>query len=260
MLRLLSILALATAPPAAQPSPPTLQLPPEQAGPPVMPLDAGGGCAPEKLVRLVVRNISPGLAAGDPRAQPRVMYRRGGQFLRTEDQPDPNHNGAKAVYIIAEPDVWAIDLSTRTGRHNVDPGPDFGVHAPILPLVADLPPAFRALEFGCEAAFVTANAPQAQRSVPWGETTAALHTVTVGDQTLALLMDSRRSEPLLISYLRQGKPVWVVRYDEFRADLPDRPELFQPPKSVTFQEGPPAGARPPLATPPAAPKPAPTFK
>ncbi|HET6969543.1 MAG TPA: hypothetical protein VFH92_00335 [Phenylobacterium sp.] len=245
---MLSILALAAAPPAEPPPPPDLEVP-QQGAPPVLPIP--GTCSPAKLVRLVVRNISPGLAAGDPRAQPRVMYRRGATYLRSEEQPDANRNGAKAVVIVAEPDAWAIDLSTRTGRHSIDRGPDFAVHAPILPLVQDLPPVFKGLEFGCEASFVAANAPQAQRTVPWGETLAALHSVTVGDQTVALLMDSRRAEPLMVSYLRQGKAIWVVRYDEFRADLPDRPDLFMPPKSVVIEEAPaPGAAQPPQPTPP----------
>lgn len=246
MLRLLSILALA--------APPVLDLPPS-AAPPVQPL--GGSCAPEKLVRLVVRNISPGLAAADPRAQPQLIYRKGGAYLRTEGQPDLARNGAKAIFVVAEPDVWTIEISSRRGRHSVDPGPDYGVHAPILPLTGDVAPLFQGLEFGCEAAFVAAHAPRAQRTVAWGEATAALHVATVGDQSLAILMDERRSQPLLISYVRQGKPVWVVRYDEFRADLPDRPELFMPARGVTFEEGPPPGVRPPkpLDTPAKPPEP-----
>ncbi len=207
-----------------------------------------GGCAPDTLVRLVVRNVSPGLAAADPRAQPRLMYRRSSIYMRTEEPPDPSHNGAKMLFIVSEPDIWIVDASTRSGRHSRDAGPQFEVHAPILPNLADLPPAFQALEFGCEAAFVAANAPEVRRTLAWGETTAALHALTAGDQTVALLMDERRGAPLMVSYLRKGKPVWVVRYDEFRADLPEHPELFQPSKSTRIQEAPPPGA-PPLITP-----------
>jgi hypothetical protein len=248
------LLALAVAPPSGPPPPPPNVQVPGEAGPPLLPLGDGSGCAPERLVRLVVRNVSPGLPASDARAQPRVIYRRGAMLLRTEELPDPGRNGQTALFIISEPDIWAVDLSTRNGRHSTDPGPSFEVHAPVLPLTQSLPPLFRTLEFGCEAAFVAANAPQPQRVVPWGETTAALHSVTVGDQTVALLMDNRRATPLLISYVRQGKPVWVVRYDDYRADLPDRPDLFQPSRAFKFQEAPVSS---PLGSPPPAPPPEP---
>jgi hypothetical protein len=53
---------------------------------------------------------------------------------------------------------------------------------------------------------------------------------------VAILMDIRRSGPLMLSYLRQGRPVFVIRYDDYRHGLPDRPELFKPPRNVKIIE------------------------
>ena len=72
--------------------------------------------------------------------------------------------------------------------------------------------------------------------VPWRD--AQLHVLTQGEHSLAILMDSRRNTPLLISYLRQGRPVMVVRYDDHRTGVPAREDLFRPPGFVKLQEAP----------------------
>ena len=194
------------------------------------------GCAPERMVRMTIRNISPGLAAADPRAQPRMIWRQGAKLLRSEESPDLAQGGSAMLVVISEPDVWTINLANRRGAHALDPGPVLEVQAPILPVSPDLPPIFRTLEFGCEAAFVAAHAPQPARSLPWGKISVAAHMVTVGDHSIAFLMDSRRSAPVLISYARAGAPVFAIRYDAWRADLPEQPDLFLPPKNVQITE------------------------
>ncbi len=195
-------------------------------------------CAPPTLVRMTVRNVTPTLSAAAPAAQPRTLYRLGKAYLRSEEPPDPTRGGLSPLVIVAEPDIWTINLSDRTGRHAVDPGPVLEVRAPILPQGSDLPPIFRSLEFGCEAQFVAAHAPQAQRTIPWGSTRAGMHLVTAGEHTLAFVMDARRTSPMMISYTRGGRPLFAIRYDAYRADLKERPELFVLPKNVKITVGP----------------------
>ncbi len=193
-------------------------------------------CAPGQLVRVVYRNVSPGLAASDPAAQPRILWRIASTFLRSEEQPDPA-SGVQTLVIVSEPDLWVINLTDRTGRHAIDPDPSQIVRAPIVPM-PDAPPIFQSLEFGCEADFVRANAPAPQSRTKWGDGPAQLHVLTQGEHSLAILMDSRRNTPLLISYLRQGRPVLVVRYDDHRTGVPAREDLFRPPGFVKLQEAP----------------------
>ncbi|WP_293903608.1 hypothetical protein [Phenylobacterium sp.] len=230
---LAALLAAASA--HAQP-PPVIGIPPQTA-------PAAGGCAPTGLFRAVVRNVTPGLAAADRAAQPRTLWRQGAKYLRSEEQPDPA-SGSQGVFIVAEPDIWVLDQSTRSGQHSTDPGPELEVRAPILPPSLDTPAPFRTLEFGCEGAFVAAYAPRAQRFVPWGTTVAGLHAVTLGDHSLAILMDDRRGAPLMISYIRQGRPVLVLRYDDYRGEQPERPGVFAPPKGFQITEA--KGQPPPL--------------
>lgn len=223
--------------PGAPPPPPASLLATPAVGQPAESM----GCVPMGLFRAVVRNVTPGLQAADRQAQPRTYYRQGAKLMRSEEQPDPS-SGAQNIVIVAEPDIWVLNVVARQAQHGVDPGPDLDVHAPILPPSLDTPESFRTLEFGCETVFVATYAPRQQRMVQWGGTVAALHAVTVGDQSLAILMDQRRNQPLMISYIRRGQPVLVLRYDDYRLGQPERPQLFAAPKGYKISEskGPPA--------------------
>lgn len=197
---------------------------------------AGPQCAPAKMARMVVRNISPNLQAAAPQAQPRTIYRLGSTHLRSEESPDPSR-GTHNIVVVAEPDIWAFNMVSRQGQHQVDPGPDLTVHAPLTPVTPDVPALFKTLEYGCEPEFVARNAPQPARVMAWGSDKANMHVVTIGDQSLSILMHERRQAPLLVIYAKQGRPVFAVRYDEWRVDLPPRDNLFQAPPGVKFTEG-----------------------
>lgn len=231
----------------AQPvPPPKLDLPE-----PIKPSTSASGqplCAPERLTRMVVRNVSPGLAAAAPAAQPRTLYRQGAMNLRTEESPDPARG--QPVVVIAEPDVWIFNTATRKGEHRLDPGPEFFVHAPILPIADDMPEAARSLEYGCELDFLRRHGAEAARqTIAWGEARATLHQVELGLHVVSVLLTERRKTPLMVAYAKAGKPVFMVRYDEFRDDLTDRPALFARPDRVAFTEAPPAAGSPPGQTP-----------
>ncbi len=213
-------------------SPAWAQAPPTIAGPSTAPISAT--CAPPQLVSMVVRDISPGMAASDARAQPRAIWRQGAKYFRNDESPDPSRGGAAGSVIVSEPDIWTFNQSSRQGQRGVDPGPVLEVKAPILPMSPNLPAAFRTLEFGCEAGFITAFAPQPIGDARWGPIKASAYGLAIGDQSVAILMDPDRQAPLVISYSRQGRVVFALRYDAYQSGLADRPELFQPPKDVVF--------------------------
>jgi len=196
-----------------------------------------GLCAPAKLTRMIVRNVSPGLAAAAPAAQPRTIWRQGSTQLRTDELPDPSR-GVHNIVVVSSPNVWMVNMAARAGQHSVDPGPTYEVRAPILPVGPGIPPVLMQLEYGCEAAFVAANMPAAPRSVPWGAEEAQLHSAAFGEHEVSILMHVRRKTPLMVVYARGGQAAFAVRYDEFRGDLPDRPDLFAPPKNVRITEAP----------------------
>jgi hypothetical protein len=191
------------------------------------------GCAPQGLVHVVVRNVTPGLAPTDPTAQPREIWRQGSAFLRSVEAAP----GGQRMIIVSEPNIWLVDTAKGEARHAVDPGPTLAVHAPVLPVEGTPGPLLR-LEFGCEAQFVAAYAPRAERQVDVGGLQAGLHTVTVGDHAVAILMDEARQAPVSVAYLRAGQPNFVVRYDVYERNLLANPQLFAPPKGVEIVGGP----------------------
>lgn len=221
--------------------PPTLDVPPvvpfgsrpDGATPGAANPGAATGCAPANLTRMITRNVSPGLAAAAPAAQPRTIYRQGATFLRSEESPDPTRG--QPVVIVAEPDIWTINLATRSGQHQIDPGPELVVRAPILPITPDLPPEFRALEYGCELEFLAAAGAAAPRqTVNWGSAKATAHQVAKGEHTISILMATRRQAPLMVAYAKSGQVVFAIRYDDYRNDMTERPTLFAPPEGMKF--------------------------
>lgn len=201
-----------------------------QVGPPP------AACSPTSLARIVIRDISPGVAAADPRAQPRTMYRRGATQFRSEEQPDMGRGGETRLVVISEPDVWMIDLARGQGAHSLDPGPELIVQAPVLPNTPDLPALFRTLEFGCEAAFVAAHAPTPSQIGSWGLSKIGIHGLSAGDYSLAFLVDSATLRPVIITYSKAGAVVFALRYDAYQVDQPDDASLFRPPASVQIIE------------------------
>lgn len=230
-------MALAAAPPPMEPLPPIIRSAPLKAERPAA--TSLPPCSPHVVTAMTVRVITPGLQAGDPRAQPRRIWRLGDRFLRNLDEPLAP-SGDQMLVIVAEPDIWQINLAKGVAQHSIDDGKDKVVRAPILPVGA--PPEFMALEFGCEAEFVAVRAPVPARTLRWGGLNAGIHTYTLGDQSLSLLMDEARGIPLMVTYGRAGRPVYMVRYDAY-GPLPDQPALFQPPAGVMIVERPRASKR-----------------
>ena len=193
-------------------------------------------CAPGTLTRIVYRNVSPGLAAEAPQAQPRTLWRQGALFLRSELQPTPGAPSEPLV-IVAEPEIWMIDPVKRSGQRSLDPGPMMFVSAPILAM-PEVPAAFRALEFGCEAAFIAAHAPQPAGNLNWGSRPAARHVLADGGHTLTVIMDRRSKRPLMLTYDRDGATVIALRYDDYDDKQPPQKGLFAPPRGMKITDVP----------------------
>src|SRR5205807_655404 len=83
-------------------------------------------------------------------AKSKVYYIAGKTYSRVEEQPDPAENVHELI-VCAEPDMWVINLLSRTAQHVVDPGPSFVVHHKLLDEGA--PKEFSTLEFGEEIGF-----------------------------------------------------------------------------------------------------------
>ena len=190
-------------------------------------------CAPEKMVRIETRNVSPGLAAGDFAGLPKVLYRIGNGRLRLEEQPDPRMN-VQLLFLINAPDSWSIDLEKKIGEHVVDTAESKTVHAPVF---ADegLPKEVAAIEFGCEDAFVKDPATIHAR-LETSNGVVRKHSVISGPwkATLAYREGAVRPHSAVLS--KDGKVVMGIEYVSYTTveRVPDG--FFAPPPDIAITD------------------------
>ncbi len=188
-------------------------------------------CAPASLTKVVTRSVGPDIAPGTFRAAPVTLYRQGDRYIRIEEAADPTQ-GAHLLSVVAEPDIWMVNLADRTGRHIVDPGPSLIAHAPIV-AGQGVPPEFVELEFGCEAAFAERRGYDAgTRQV--GSVTGKVRVLVSGPHRLEIV-SGPKGAPLEVAYYRGDRTVLVIHYDIYQSRLPDAPELFRRPEGITYE-------------------------
>jgi hypothetical protein len=178
---------------------------------------AAATCAPDKLVHVVASDVTP----GDDR-------------VRTEEDVDAV-NGIHGLIVIAEPNIWMVNLYDRSGQHIVDPGPTFFAHAPVFGLDG-VSAKLMALEFGCEAEFIAAYAPAAVRTEQVGGRSYEVHRIEDGADSAEILEQSGARTPAFARYYRGAKLMFAVRYDLYLTGLPNHPALFTAPADIRYQE------------------------
>jgi hypothetical protein len=190
-------------------------------------------CAPERMVRIITHDATPRDPGPAASTKSQTFYRLGSRYARLEQTSDAAPT-PQTLVVIAEPDIWFVNLSDKTGRHVVDPGPTFDVHVALLS-GRDLPPAFLELELGCEGEFVQAHAPGSAGRAKIGGRDVELHRVISGDHVIEIAMVAGR--PVQVSYLRAGKLVAATAYDRYETGLAPDLSLFAPPAGIAFEEG-----------------------
>jgi hypothetical protein len=191
-------------------------------------------CAPRTLVHIITVDVTPGVSAHSFAAQPKGLYRIGSDKMRVEEALDSAH-GIHGLIVIAEPDIWMINLYDHTGKHIVDPGPTFFAKAPIFGM-PDVSPKLSGLELGCEAEFLTAHAAVAVRSEKVGNTRYTVHRVADNPDAVEILEKTGSNRPAFARYYHRGKLASVFRYDLYSTGLADSPDRFVPPSDVRYSE------------------------
>ena len=191
-------------------------------------------CAPRTLVHIITVDVTPGVSAQAFTAQPKGLYRIGSDKMRIEEALD-SANGIHGLIVIAEPNIWMVNLHDHTGKHIVDPGPTFFAKAPIFGM-PEVSPKLSDLEFGCEAEFLTANAASAVRSEQIGNTEYTVYRVDDNSDAVEILEKTGSNTPAFARYYHQGKLASVFRYDLYATGLANNPDRFVPPSGVRYSE------------------------
>jgi hypothetical protein len=195
---------------------------------------AAATCAPASLVHIVTTETTPGLDPQSFDAKPKSLYREGAKHSRLEEQQD-DKNMVHGLAVINEPNIWMANLYDRTGRHIVDPDPAQTTQAQVFP-DDRISPKILDLEFGCEAAYVAANAPRIDRSETIGSVTLDVHRVTDKTEAVEILTKPGAATPSFARYYRSDKLVWAIRYDLYETGAAPDPDMFTAPKGVKYVE------------------------
>ena len=199
-----------------------------------LPSVAGAVCAPERMVRIVTRDVTSSVAAESFRAHPKTLYRLGTRYARIEELPNAT-TGLHLLVVINEPDVWMVNRRDGTGRHSIDLGPTFHVRAPVFERPG-LPAALADLEHGCERTYFSGpNAKLAGTAVVGGRR-CELQTVDVAAFRVALCLDPGTRTPRRVSLYERDAVLAVLEYDAYEDALPADLSLFARPRGVKFSE------------------------
>ncbi len=187
-------------------------------------------CAPEKLIRMVTQNVTPGIPADSFAAKPKVMYRLGNGRTRLEEQPDPV-DGVQLLIITDAPHVWHIDLVSRTGETMVD---DSTPPAVVLPVFSEeeLPEEIRAVEYGCELQFMKDPA-TTHEIMKSGNGTK--HSIRSGKWKFTIVTREGSDRPIGAMLSENDKVVGAIRYVAYQT-MESVPEgLFAPPAGIVMK-------------------------
>lgn len=193
---------------------------------------------PVNMIRLTVRIQSPDIPENSFAAKPKVMYRAGTGYCRIEEMPDPDQ-GIHGLSIINEPDVWMVNLMTKSAQHFVDAGPTFNCRLPLFTVdkietATDARNPISDLEFGRELAYFKAkSAVPRDGPVLRGKSTKA-YMVEIGDSQLHLFTTGTPERPTAVAR-QHGNSREILWYGDYE-ELPFDAKLFAKPEGVRIEE------------------------
>jgi hypothetical protein len=191
-------------------------------------------CAPQSLVHIVVRNVTPGIDPDSFGAKPISLYRLGDAKSRSEEADDPAKHLHQLI-VADEPNVWMANLDDGTGLHVIDPGPTFYTIMPVFS-VPGVSPRIIQLEFGCEAEFIKDNGLSPVRAEQVQGESYDVYRLNADGDAVELLEKHGKNVPTFARYFRGGEPLIVLHYDLYELGLQDDPSLFIPPTDVKYEE------------------------
>lgn len=190
-------------------------------------------CAPDHLVKVVLSDVSPHVAANSFESQPRTYYRMGNDRLRIEEALD-EANGIHELIVVSEPNIWMVNLYDDVGKHIVDPGPTFFARAPLFG--RPLPGKLSSLEVGCESDFLAQNAAKPVRTEDVSGVSYDVYRVEDGDDAVEILERSGGGTPAFARYYHLHGLMAALRYDLYQTGLPNNPGLFSAPSNIHYTE------------------------
>jgi len=193
---------------------------------------------PETMTKLTVRLQSPNVPKESFAAKPKLMYRAGNGYCRTEELPDPEH-GIHGLMIINEPDIWMVNLLAKTAQHLVDSGPTFNCQMPMfggddVKSAADLKNPLLELEFGQEIAYFKGKGAAPKKGPVLRDKPTTAYAADIGDSQVFLFTTGTPERPWAVvrQHGETREIFWYGTYEQFPFDA----QLFAKPADVNIEE------------------------
>ena len=159
----------------------------------------------------------------------------GRKWARAIGRNGGHGRGIHQLSVINWPDVWVVNLLDKTGEHIVDDSPKSDVHITALGLEPSdgLPPAWAALEFGCEWEFFAANK---ATQVPTEKHDMIKHQITDGAWRVTLITARDSQAPWALMLSKDNNVVYAIRYLSYEHRAEVDPALFAKPEGIKFKD------------------------
>lgn len=188
-------------------------------------------CAPEKMIKIVFRDATPGIPPESFAAQPKILYRLGSHYQRMEEAPD-RENGIHGLIVSNKRDHWMVNLADKTGQHIVDTAESYDSHAPIL---GGPGTPFAEFEFGCEVGYMRAQGIKPTPAVV-GERNLLQYEHSAGELTVRLMVIAETGVPDAIGLFQDRELVYFLRYVVYEPGLETNASLFERPSGISYVE------------------------
>jgi len=180
-----------------------------------------------KMLFVEYRLVSRQITADSFDAQPKRVWRIGTEFLRFEDAPNPQTK-IHGLIIVAEPNIWIIDLNTNQGQHTADPGPTFKIHFPLF--ASETSEKLRGLEFGRELEFFRDNDARELASQDVDGIKCRVYRFETDDREVLLFVKTDETPVQVV--VKSPEYEYAMRFLRYDANRKPDKSLFQVPPGV----------------------------
>lgn len=187
----------------------------------------------EAMMKIVIRDVGDNVNPASFEAKPVSYWRIGTRYGRVQEELDPDMS-IHGLIIVNEPDLWMVNLYTKTARHIVDSGPTYIYRVPILS-TRDFP-SFLPFELGKELEFFDAQGAHKNGTETVDGQLCDRYELIRDGVRVVLYSKEGTKTPFQLDIRQGNQQLRRIRYDVYETGLSPDLSLFKAPQDVTIEE------------------------